>query len=251
VVIEQAMKLDTALCWFSVDEDNALIEKQIQSGGRAVFVRNGRLIYHANGVFEDVAHINDLPMTFNGSAMHNVQNALGVIGLCRALKLPLTAIAQGLSTFGSDADDNPGRGNRYNYQGAEVIVDFAHNEHSMQAVVNMVKRMPAQRHIVMFSHAGDRSDQDVIGLTKAVLELDADLYIVAELEDYLRGRELGELPKLVSDILSKGGVKDDAIYLANSPLAGAQHALDQVAPGDVVLLFALDQREQIQSLLST
>ena len=103
----------------------------------------------------------------------------------------------------------------------------------------------------MFSHAGDRSDQDVIGLTKAVLELDADLYIVAELEDYLRGRELGELPKLVSDILSKGGVKDDAIYLANSPLAGAQHALDQVAPGDVVLLFALDQREQIQSLLST
>ncbi|MFT5574318.1 MAG: cyanophycin synthetase [Cryomorphaceae bacterium] len=250
LVIEQAMQLDTPLCWFSVDQDNALIKEQIESGGRAVFVRSSRIIYHANGQFDDVAHINDLPMTFNGSAMHNVQNALGVVGLCRALNLPLGAIAQGLSTFGSNAEDNPGRGNLYSYQGAEVIVDFAHNEHSMHAVVSMVKRMPARRRIVMFSHAGDRSDQDIIDLTQAVLELDADLYIVAELEDYLRGRELGDLPKLVSDVLHTHDVKNEAIYLADSPLSGAQHALAKATPGDVILLFVLDQRDQVHSLLS-
>lgn len=247
---EQALKHNVALCWFSADQDNPLIKRQIQTGGRAVFVRDGRIIHHVNGVFDDLAHINDLPMTFNGSAMHNVQNALGVVGLCHALNLPLKAIAKGLSAFGSDAKDNPGRGNRYSYNGAQVIVDFAHNEHSMQAVVNMVKRMPAERRIVMFSHAGDRSDQEIVDLSKAVLELDAEIYIVAELEDYLRGRELGELPKLVSNVLHKSGVTDDAITVAKSPLAGAQYALQQATEGDVVLLFVLDQRDKVHSLLS-
>jgi UDP-N-acetylmuramyl tripeptide synthase len=249
LVIEQAMKLDTTLCWFSINEANSLVQEQILRGGPAVFVQSGQIVYHDKGLFEDLAHINDLPMTFNGSAMHNVQNALGVVGLCRALNLPFAAITQGLSAFGSDANDNPGRGNRYNYQGAEVIVDFAHNEHSMRAVVGMVKSMPAQRRIVMFSHGGDRSDQDIIDLSRAVLDLDADLYIVAELEAYLRGRELGELPHLVSSFLKQSGVADEAIYAAESPLSGAQYALSQSSDGDVVLLFVLDQREQVHSLL--
>ena len=251
LVIDQAQKHKGPCCWFSLNENNSLIQQQIQSGGSAVFARGDQLIYHANGVFDQVAQISDLPMTFNGSALHNVHNALGVVGLCKALKLPLAAIQQGLASFGSDATDNPGRGNRYGYHGAEIIVDFAHNEHSMQAVVAMAKRMPAERRIVMFSHAGDRNDQDISDLTNAVLGLDADLYIVAELENYLRGRELGDVPALVSKVLGENGVKGDSIYLANSPLIGARHALSQATQGDVILLFVLDQRQEVHEILSS
>ena len=189
-------------------------------------------------------------MTFNGSAIHNVENALGVIGLSRALKLQYAAIRSGLQSFGSDAKDNPGRGNQYQVNGFKVIVDFAHNEHSMNALVDMVNRMPANNRIVMFGHAGDRSDRDISDLSEAVLKLQANTYIISELENYLRGRELGDIPSLVKSVLVKHQVDEGAILKADNPLQGAQRAIEIAQPGDVVLLFVLDQRDEVHRWLS-
>ena len=250
LVVAQAPKTGKTLCWFSLDEENPLIQQQIRSGGRAVFVRDGAIVYHADSVFEGFGAVSEMPMTFNGTAKHNIQNALGVVGLCRALMLPLDAIRQGLQNFGSDAQDNPGRGNMYQVNGCKVIVDFAHNEHSMRAVVDMVKHMPAANRIAMFSHGGDRSDQDIQNLTEAVADVDASFYIAAELEDYLRGRELGEIPVLVTQTLGERNVSDDRIKVVSDPLEGAQLALSLAQPGDVILLFVLDQREQVHQWLS-
>ncbi|MEM7360554.1 MAG: Mur ligase family protein [Pseudomonadota bacterium] len=251
LVVNQAPKTGKTLCWFSVNEANPLIQAQLQSGGRAVFVRSGKLIYHASGLFEEICAVNDVPMTFGGTAQHNIENALGVIGLCRCLKLPFSAIRQGLMSFSSDAEDNPGRGNVYQVDGRQVIVDFAHNEHSMRAVVDMVNRLPASQTITMFGHAGDRSDQDIADLTDAVAALDADLYIISELAAYLRGRELGDVPAVVEKRLREKNVKDEQIYVAKDPLSGAKHALSVSKPGDVILLFVLDQREQVHEWLSS
>jgi len=250
LVIDRAKQSGKTLCWFSTNELNPLIQEQIQSGGRAVFVRSGKLVYHASGLFEEVCAIADIPMTFNGSAIHNVQNALGVVGLCRALKLPYPAISSGLKSFGSNAEDNPGRGNCYQVNGCDVIVDFAHNEHSMNAVVDMVNRMPANNRIAMFGHAGDRSDQDIRDLTNAVVKLNSSLYIVNELEAYLRGRELGDIPALVKSELAKHNVADKDIAIAENPLLGAKLAIKNAQSGDVVLLFVLDQREEVHEWLS-
>lgn len=251
LVVNQAPKTGKTLCWFSVDENNPLIQAQLQSGGRAVFVRSGKMIYHASGLFEEVCAVKDIPMTFAGTAQHNIENALGVIGLCRCLKLPFSSIRQGLMNFSSDAEDNPGRGNMYQVDGRQVIVDFAHNEHSMRAVVEMVRRMPARQTITMFGHAGDRSDKDISDLTDAVEALKADLYVISELADYLRGRELGDVPAVVKQRLQDHQVRDEQIYISTDPLSGAQHALAVSEPGDVILLFVLDQREQVHQWLST
>lgn len=249
LVVEQASKLDNTLCWFSINEQHELIQQQIRNGSKAVFVRSGRIIYHADGLFEEIAMIADIPMTFNGTACHNIENALGVVGLSRALKLPFQAIRVGLKGFGSNAQDNPGRGNQYQVNGCTVIVDFAHNEHSMRAVVNMVKRMPANKRIVMFGHAGDRSDQDIQDLTDAVVGLEAEHYIISELADYLRGRQLGDVPAVVQPALREHGIAEQATYVSKDPLSGAQHALSLAVAGDVVLLFVLDQREQVHDFL--
>jgi cyanophycin synthetase len=250
LVVEQASKLDNTLCWFSVNQHHALIQQQIQNGGRAVFIQAGMIVYHADGLFEDIAVVTDIPMTFNGSARHNIENALGVVGLSRALKLPFSAIRVGLKCFGSNAQDNPGRGNQYQVNGSTVIVDFAHNEHSMRAVVAMVKRMPANKRVVMFGHAGDRSDQDIRNLTDAVVALGAEHYIISELEVYLRGRELGDIPAIAQAALSEHGIAEHASFISSDPLSGAKHALSLAAPGDVILLFVLDQREQVHEWLT-
>lgn len=249
-VVEQAQQIDKTVCWFSTNENHPLIQLQIASGERAVFLREDTIIYHYNGQFETIATLNNIPMTFNGAAIHNVQNALGVVGLCKALNLPLGAIQNGLKTFGSNSEDNPGRGNIYEIAGYKVVVDFAHNEHSMRAIVDTVKKLSANRYTVMFGHAGDRSDQEIEDLTSAVMELEPGLFIVSEVEKYLRGRELGAIPKVVRNHLIANGISQDKLQVAADPLQGAKLATKLAKSGDILLLFVLDDREIVHNYLS-
>ncbi len=238
------------LCWFSKDPHNAVLAAHKSRGGRVVYLDDSHIVYADTHGEQSVLPLTQIPMTFGGHARHNVENALGVVGLCLALALPLSAIRTGLQRFASDPQDNPGRGNLYNVNGVQVIVDFAHNAHSMQAVVELAKNMPAQRRWVMFGHAGDRSDQDLIDLTDAVTLMQPDHYIVCEYEHYLRGRQLGDIPKVVSAHLLSRGVPSGQITVANEPLAGAKMALTNARAGDVVLLFVLDDRTAVHDYLT-
>ena len=249
LVVAQSLKLDNKICWYSTDEFNALVQSQLSCGGAAVFIRNNHIVYVSGNKQENIASLDNVPMTLNGAAQHNVQNALGVVGLSKALNLPTEAIRIGLKDFGSNAADNPGRGNIYEINGIRVLVDFAHNEHSMRAVVKTINQLPAKRKIAMFSHAGDRSDDEIRNLTGAVIELDASLYIVTELERYLRGRQIGEVPQVVGDYLHQQSIPSEKIQYAADPLKGAKIAMNFAQPGDVVLLFVLAEREQVHEYL--
>lgn len=251
LVVEQAKRLKNTICWFSEDGSHPLIKQNQRYGERAVCVKNGNIVYIENGQQHNVISINDIPMTLGGAARHNVQNALGVVGLCFALKIPVTAIREGLRHFGSDVKDNPGRGNLYDINGVKVIVDFAHNEHSMKAVIQTAKQLNAKRYLVMFSNGGDRSDSAINALTNAVRELNAYKYIIAEIDKYLRGREPGELLELVKKQLIAANVDTESIECVNSPIDGTHYALKNAQAGDVVLLFVLDQRDKINDILNT
>lgn len=64
----------------------------------------------------------------------------------------------------------------------------------------------------------DRSDQEIFALTDAVLGLNAALYIPAEVEKYLRGRQPNEVSSLVQQHLMSANVPGQQIMLAASPL---------------------------------
>ncbi|WP_371194004.1 Mur ligase family protein [Glaciecola sp. SC05] len=244
----QATLLNMPICWFSTDANHPLILQAIAKKLPCVFALNGELIY-SDDKQSSIAQITDIPMTINGTAMHNVQNALGVIGLCKAMNIDEAAIKAGLLSFASSAKDNPGRGNLYEVNGVTVIVDFAHNSHSMQAVIDMASKMPAKHKLVMFSHGGDRSDQDIKDVTDAVRALDPATYVLAELERYLRGRAVGEISTLVQKHLLENGVTSNKILLADDPLDGAKKIMSHAKSGDLVLLFVLNDRENVQDYL--
>lgn len=237
------------ICWFSPNADNPLIVKALQQQEPCAYAKDGALLY-SHKMTSNIARVDDVPMTIKGTAAHNIQNALGVIGLCKALGISDTHIKAGLHQFASSAEDNPGRGNIYEVNGISVIVDFAHNGHSMQAIMNMASKMPAKHIHVMFSHAGDRSDQDIFDVTDAVLKLRPSTYVLAEIEHYLRGRELGEISQLVRKHLIQNEISNDNILLASDPADGTQQILARAQQGDLVLLFVLSDRERVQALLS-
>jgi UDP-N-acetylmuramyl tripeptide synthase len=249
LLVKESEKLHVPICWFSENEYNPLIVRALSQHHPCVFVQNNELIYsYSEQVI--IAAVSDIPMTVNGTAKHNIQNALGVIGLTKALGISNDDVFSGLMNFSSDASDNPGRGNIYEVNGVTVIVDFAHNSHSMRAVVNMASNMPAKAKHVMFSHAGDRSDKDMLDVANAVSELCPSTYVLAEIEKYLRGRELNEISFLVKEHLLATGIPEKDIILASDPSDGTKKIMDRAVVGDLVLLFVLDDREKVQALLT-
>lgn len=242
------------VCWFSLDSKNPCIQDHLQLKLPCVFIENGNIVF-SHETRQIIARIDQIPMTINGSALHNVQNALGVVGLCKSLRINNEAIETGLMNFGRNPADNPGRTNVYDVNGATVIVDFAHNPHSMKAVMsmvsNMAKTISRKGNIsVMFSHGGDRSNQDILEVANEVFSIQPNTYILSELEVYLRGRAFGEISNLVEAHLLSKGVDKDSLIKVNNPLEGAKKALEGSKSGDLVLLFVLDERDRIEKYLA-
>ncbi|WP_068546055.1 Mur ligase family protein [Thalassotalea crassostreae] len=254
-LVEFSKQLTTNICWFSLSPDNPQIERHISEDKPVCYLLNDELIYHhrasdKNPSAQVIANVNDIPMCFGGAAKHNVQNVLAVIALCKGLSIGVGAITAGLTSFRSDANDNPGRGNVFSTNGAKIIVDFAHNEHSMLAMADTLKNIGGNRKFLLMSSAGDRSNEEIMALTDAALTMAPDVLVIHELEHYLRGRELGEVPDIIKQRALEKGILADNIIITENAEQGATYVKDNVSDGDLALLFVLSGREQVFQLFS-
>jgi cyanophycin synthetase len=248
-LVALAPELLVSKCWFSLDENNLTLQQHKQQGGAVCFVKDQQLVYADANEETSIIGVNDIPMTLNGAALHNIQNALGAIGLAKSLDIDNKAIKNALSKFASNSEDNPGRGNQFSVNNAQVIMDFAHNVHSMQAMAVTTANIKAQHKFLMLSHAGDRTDSEIINMTKTALKMQPDFIIAVEVEPYLRGRALGEVPQLIIDTALAHGVKQHNIFTFKSPFAGAKYIIEQLQADDLALLMVLSEREEITKLL--
>ncbi len=248
-VRDEALNTSCRIWWFSLDPENALIHQAREQGHCCAFLRNEMIVFFDGFSEQPVISVHDVPLAMGGAARYNILNAMTALCLARALDIPMQAIRAGLSGFKPDAKDNPGRCNEFSHNGARVFVDFAHNPHSVAAVCEALSGLPAKRRFILLSHAGDRSNQDIIDVTQTALRFQPDVVVAAELEGYLRGRNLGEIPKLIKQAAMDKGLRDEQILSAPSPTEASRTILDQIEPGDLALLLVLSEREQVLKLL--
>lgn len=250
IIVEHAARLGSAIWWFSLDPTSPQIRQARKSGQPCAFLDQGALIL-CDGMHEPWSvNVWDVPITLQGAARHNIYNVLAAMSACAALNIPKEAIQSGLSGFVSDPSDNPGRFNEFDFNGARIFVDYAHNPHAIAAVCDTLAQIPAKRRFFMISQPGDRTDQDIIAATMAGLKFQPDHIVVAEIADYLRGRELNETPDIIGKAALSDGVKPEHIAYASSPSEGTEIILQQIEQGDLVLLLALSDRERVFDLLT-
>lgn len=241
---------EKTICWFSLYRDNPCIVDALSAGQPCGWLHNGHLFFYDGKREYDVIAVTDIPITMDGAATYNVQNALGVMCLTIAFKLPLNSVREGLRSFQSSPEDNPGRCNEFSVRGARVFVDFAHNPHSIAAVADTMERIPAKRRILMLGHAGDRTGQEIRELTQGALTLSPEYVVIAELPDYLRGRKAGEVSTIISRECLRLGLTERQLILCENPLVGAQRILELLKPDDLALLLALSHRDEVIKLLA-
>ena len=250
-IVDAARNITSLIWWISLDSAAPQIVQAQRSGHPCAYLLDDALVFF-DGETEILSlNVNDVPITLSGAAKHNIYNALAATCTCFALGASVETIRISLCDFVSDSKTNPGRLNEFTYNGAKVVVDFAHNAHSVNAVCKAMAAMPAQRRLLMLSQPGDHSDQVINDVTTAALAFKPAQIVVAEIADYLRGRSIGEVPYQISTSAISKGYPSENILQAASPSVGAKLLLENVKSGDLLLLLVLSDREAVFEALAT
>ena len=231
--------------------DPADVDRQLEASplvGAASIV-DGHVAHRRAGEWVTICPVVEIPGSWDGTAEHVVRNALTASALGHALGLSDDALAAGLRAFRGDPDDNPGRANRFTVHGATVVVDYAHNAHGLQALVQMARHWPATRRLILASTAGDRSDTDLRAMADVLATFEADRYLLCDTPGYLRGRPEGEIPRILQLELVNRGVAPEICTVLPGPLESAREALDWAQEGDVVLLPTMTQRDAVTAFV--
>jgi UDP-N-acetylmuramyl tripeptide synthase len=173
-----------------------------------------------------------------GSAGYNVANLAGAALAATALGIPAPVITRVYAHFGSHPADNLGRLMRFERDGVQIIVDYAHNEDGLRGLLRVAQHLMKSggRLGMMLGHAGNRRDADIEALALVAAQFRPELVVVKENEAQLRGRPPGEIPRVILKALQRAGLPRASLPVCDSELAAARHALAWARPGDVLAL---------------
>jgi cyanophycin synthetase len=265
LVAAVARRVRARVALFTLDGDgSSLVARHRARGGRAYLVRDG-VIVEADGESETaIVEVARVPIAIGGLARHNVANALAAAGGARGLGATIEQVRHGLSDFAPDAERSPGRLNLYRLGAKVVIVDFAHNEAGVGAVLDVAQGIAAGAAgraapiTAIIGTAGDRPDDTLRGIGRIAAER-AQRVAIKQTLKYLRGRTpesvVGEL--MAGVVAGGGNAADVPIYdseteALQAELNGSAGASAHGARSDaarVIVLMCHEDRDGVFALL--
>jgi cyanophycin synthetase len=241
------------------------VRHHLAGGGRAYYVRDGTMV-EANGAVETaIVEVLRVPLTIGGLAKHNVANALAAAGGARGVGATIDDVRDGLIGFTPDSSHSPGRLNLFRLGAKVVIVDFAHNEAGLAAILDVAEGIAAGAAgraapiTVIIGTAGDRPDDTLRGIGRIAASR-AQRVAIKQTLHYLRGRTP---ESVVGELLE--GVKAGGILAADVPIyeneTKALQAELNGAPGmgahggrsdaaSVIVLMCHQERDAVLELLA-
>jgi cyanophycin synthetase len=237
-----------------------LVARHRSRGGRAYLVHRG-VIVEANGDAEtEIVEVERVPIAIGGLARHNVANALAASGGARGLGASIAEVREGLTDFAPDPTRSPGRLNLFRLGSRVVIVDFAHNEAGISAVMDVAEGIAAGSAgraapiTAIIGTAGDRPDDTLHGIGRIAAER-AQRVVIKETLKYLRGRTaksvVGEL--LAGVRAARRSTDDVPVYRTEVEALSAE--LNGPAGGRpdsarVIVLMCHEDRDGVYELLA-
>lgn len=235
---------------FTRDSDSPAIREVLSVRGRATTVIDGWVtVLHPEADADPLVELVDVPMTLSGLSRHNVENALAAASAALGAGIARSAVVAGLRSFSSAPEHNPGRMNVFSLAGRSVVIDLAHNEAGLEALVEVLRGIvaPEGRVLLALGAVGDRTDEllDKLGEIGA---RDADEIVIGHKEHYLRGRTTEEIEGLLRAGAARVGVSDVASY--PTELDALKALVDASAPDDVIGLMCHAERQQVYDWLA-
>jgi cyanophycin synthetase len=235
---------------FSLDPASPALWESINSGGRGITVLDGEIVVLSpNGDPDRLVKIVDVPMTLSGLSRNNIATALAGAAAALGLGVPRSAVVEGLRTFAPDPEHNWGRLNTYSLPlpsggKATVIMDMAHNEAGLEALLEVARGLAAPGGAVRLGLgcAGDRADDAIIAMGE-IAGRGAEEVALKIARHYLRGREPEELLGLFREGLAKVGVLDVPGH--DTELEALEALVPHALGGDVIALMCHAERAEV------
>lgn len=159
----------------------------------------------------------------------NVYNCLGAIAVCKTLGISLFSLKEAILKI----KKVPGRMEFIEAgQNFSVIVDYAHEPASMQALMRIVRSMPHKKIIHIFGATGggrDKSKREILG---EISDANSDIIILTNDDPYNEDEE-----KIIKDI--KKGIKrkkDSALQIIIDRGEAIKRGIMLASEGDMVLI---------------
>ncbi len=248
VALAQTYAFPAPVVWFGLSADHPQIHQHLAAGGEAWFVADGQLTRGVGASRTAVVAVSAIPLCFAGRAKYNVANCLAAAALASAMELPDPAIVRGLTGF--TAADNPGRAQSVEIAGVQVFLDFAHNPEGFASVASVLALLRGHgRMVVSLGLPGDRDAAAIAAVAASVSQLAPDRVLLRDIEHYLRGREPGEMPRLITQALVAKGLAAETIATVSGEVAALREGLAWAGPGDLVAILVHVERDAMRAEL--
>jgi len=211
-----AMKADLRcnVALFSMDENNPRIKKHSSEGGLSAVFENGFVSILKGNWKIRVSNVKDIPLTYEGKAVHNINNCLPAILAAYLFRdISIEDIRSGLLSFVPSSTQTPGRLNFFNFKNFTMLADFAHNPHGLKLLCDFVSKLDYPTRIGVISGTGDRRDEDI----RELGEISANYFdeIIIRCDKNLRGRTADEIIGLLKEGIEKVNPALPTVVIAN------------------------------------
>ncbi len=256
LVYKMKDELQCNVALFSMNENNTRIKEHCSKGGLASVFENGYISILKGNWKIRVMHVKDIPLTYEGKAVHNVANCLpSVLAAYLFRDITIDDIRSALTSFVPSSSQTPGRLNFFNFKNFTVLADFAHNPHGLKLLCEFVSKLDYPTRIGIISGTGDRRDEDI----RALGEISASYFdeIIIRCDRNLRGRTADEIINLLKDGIEKVNPsipvmvipdENEALeYIYENPRQGALYTIMcDVVAGALEKLRQLKERDEQQ-----
>lgn len=229
----QVLQTKKKIVFFGMSEDNPVIKNHSENGGVVYFVRDDWICEKKGAELLQIAETEKIPITMGGTADFQIQNAMAVSAVSRALGLSPEQITAGLYSF-QNAVHNPGRSNFYQVGEGYALIDYGHNPKALDAICKMTSRWHGKTITGIISFPGDRRD-DVIEAAGRIAVAGFDRIIVKG-DVNLRGRESGEVAQMLCRLVLEAGNQNECKIVLDASQA-FDEAIAEISENEVVVFF--------------
>jgi len=241
------------------------VQRHRAGGGRAYLVHRGVIVEAAGEVETEIVEVSRVPITIGGLAQYNVANALAAAGGARGVGATIDQVRNGLTAFAPTTERSPGRLNLFRLGSNVVIVDFAHNEAGIAAVLDVAEGIAAGAAAraspitAIIGTAGDRPDDTLRGIGRIAASR-AQRVVIKQTLKYLRGRSAESVVgELLSGVTAAGRpaaevpvyrTETEALEAELGGAAGAAGSTGRPDGSRVIVLMCHEERVEVFELLA-
>lgn len=238
LVADMAALCAGSVTFFARDGQHPVLSAHRNEGKRAVFVRDGSIIFAEGAAETALATLDEIPLTCGGRVAFQIENVLAASAAAWALDVPRETIRKTLCAFQADMHDCPGRFNLLKIGGTDVVIDDSHNSSALAALIAALDNYPQERRTIVYSAGDGRTDAEIIRQGE---QLGAAFDRVILYEDYSAcDRAEGELESLFRQGLAGSKRAVDVLTIGDHRRA-VETALALAGPGELLVIQPEDE----------